>query len=259
MKRRLGVNIDHIATLREARGEFYPDPFLSLEILKKCRVDQVTVHLREDRRHMQDQDVHRIVKAKILPVNLEIAVTQEMLKLALKLKPKMVTFVPEKRQELTTEGGLNCLGQTRLVKKLRSAIEELKSKGIHVSLFLDPDPKQIQAAKDLKADAVEIHTGAYCQALEKKFFNRGQYKPLVKYFKTPIVRKLLNDIRMSALLTQKLGLKVYAGHGLHTHNLKPITGILPIEEYNIGHAIIARSVFVGLEQAIKEIQKVLKG
>lgn len=258
MKRRLGVNIDHIATLREARGEFYPDPLQALKILKKCKVDQVTMHLREDRRHIQDSDVKRIIEAKILPVNLEIAVAEDMINLACRLKPKMVTFVPEKRHEITTEGGLNCLGRSQRKKLIKKSITKLKKKGIPVSLFLDPHVRQIQSAAELGAEAIEIHTGRYCHKLEKEFFKNGKYKPSAKALEKPSVQKEWQAIETAALIAESFDMKVYAGHGLHVDNLLPITKILNIEEYNIGHAIVARSIFVGLEKAVKEIQNILK-
>lgn len=233
--RRLGVNIDHIATLREARKVLYPAPLEALEILKTCVVDQVTLHLREDRRHIQDHDLEAIISAKVLPVNFEMAVTDEMVGIALKCRPKTVTFVPEKREEITTEGGLDVAGQ---FERVSVCVKKLKDVGIHCSHFIDADLNQVYAAHESGADAIEIHTGTYCHLAEcKKEFSREVEK-----------------IRLASQVAASKGLKVYAGHGLHVGNLTPITAISEIEEYNIGHAIIARAVFVGLEKAIREIQ-----
>ena len=248
---RLGVNIDHIATLREVRKVSYPDPFESLTVLKKCSVDQVTIHLREDRRHIQDQDLRRIVQAKILPVNLEMAVTEEMVEVASRTPVQICTFVPEKRREVTTEGGLDVVKNK---KKIAAAILKLKKKGCRVSLFIDPQEKQVRASWDIEADAVELHTGTYCDILEKIFEKEKKYN-----FTKREVKKEIIKIRQVATLASFLGLKVCAGHGLHRKNLHPLVEIPEIEEYNIGHAIIARAVFVGLKNAIREIRKVLRG
>lgn len=257
MKRRLGVNLDHVATLRQARQEFYPDPLEAAKIAKKCRADQITLHLREDRRHVQEEDIARVSAAKLLPVNMEMAVTPEMVKLAQKYKPKMVTFVPEKRREVTTEGGLNL--KHRASFKVREAVAKLKAKKIHTSLFLDPDARQIKRALNVGADAIEIHTGTYCRLVEEVFHKTGSYKVTKKTPGYDKIQSALDDILAAAVMAKACGMKVYAGHGLHTGNLKAVTKIKEIEEYNIGHAIVARSIFVGLEKAIKEIQKILKG
>lgn len=254
-RRRLGVNIDHIATLRQARGEWYPKPLEALKILKKCKVDQVTIHLREDRRHIQDQDVQEISKANIVPVNLEMAVTEEMTKIACRISPKMVTLVPEKRQEITTEGGLDCLKQKDKISKV---LKKLKTKKIHTSLFLDPEKKQIEMAKKLGADAIEIHTGKYCHLVEEYYKKKKSYKITGNTLLVRKIKKSIIAIKEASEYAESIGLKVYAGHGLHTDNLQPIAKIPQIEEYNIGHAIISRAVFVGLEKAIKEIQRLLK-
>lgn len=255
MKRRLGVNIDHIATLRQARGVRYPDPVEALAILKARAVDQVTVHLREDRRHIQDHDVKRLVALKKLPVNLELAVSEAMLKIALQLKPKTVTFVPEKRQEVTTEGGLDCVKNARAVA---IAVARMKKAGIHVSLFIDPDSKQTQMASELGADAVEFHTGAYCHLVESYFGKFATYKVRSGSPLTNRIARSLKTLAAACRQAARQGLKVYAGHGLHVHNLAPIVKIPEIEEYNIGHAIIAQAVFVGLDAAIREIQDILR-
>lgn len=255
MKPRLGVNIDHIATLREARKEWYPDPFESLSVLKKTGVNQVTLHLREDRRHIQDHDVKRIVAANVLPVNLEMATTDAMVQIAVKSGVHTCTLVPEKRQEITTEGGLDV---AQNLKAVTSAVKRLKKAGKKVSLFIDPKMAQIEASVRSGADAVEFHTGTYCHILERYFLRQGSYvlqgqDKLV----LQVVRELKN-LREAADLAAASGLQVYAGHGLHRHNLAPIVKISTITEYNIGHAIVARAIFVGLNQAILEIQKLLR-
>lgn len=255
MKRRLGLNIDHVATLRNAREARYPDPVETLPILKKCRVDQVTLHLREDRRHIRDDDLRRIISARALPVNLEMAVTAEMLKVALKTRPAHCTLVPEKRREITTEGGLDCVKNARVVAR---ATEALQKKGVLVSLFIDADPDQILMANRLGAEAIEIHTGRYCDLLEDYSAKRGTYRWDAKSRDGTRVESALGRVADGAALAKSLGLKVFAGHGLHVQNLAPMTKIGEIEEYNIGHAVIARAVFIGLERAVREIQEILK-
>lgn len=236
---RLGVNIDHIATLRQARGTNYPDPLESLPILVKCEVNQVTCHLREDRRHIQDYDLSRLIQSKSLPVNLELAVYEEIISLALKLKPHTCTFVPEKREEITTEGGLDCQAH---FDKLKKVISRMKNAGIRSSLFIDPDLTQIDLSAKLEAEAIELHTGAFCECYGK-----------------PSEKIELERLRKAAKYAAGKGLKVFAGHGLNTDNLAPVVTISEFEEYNIGHSIIARAVFVGLERAIREVQKILSG
>lgn len=253
-KRRLGVNIDHIATLREARKSSYPEPFQALSILQDCLVDQVTIHLREDRRHIQDLDLKKISESKVLPVNLEMAVTDEMVQVARHYRPKMVTFVPENRQEVTTEGGLDCIQHHTRIKR---AIQSLKEDRVHCSLFVDPDPKQVEAAHATGADAVEIHTGAYCNLIEKFYTKAFHYNYTLDPSVSHIVDEEVSKIKQASQLTATLGMKVYAGHGLHCHNLAAVIQIPEIEEYNIGHAIIARAIFVGLKQAVQEIQNIL--
>lgn len=255
MKPRLGVNIDHIATLREARKEWYPDPFESLFILKKTGVAQVTLHLREDRRHIQDHDLKRIVAAGVLPVNLEMATTDAMVRIALKSGVSTCTLVPEKRQEITTEGGLDV---AQNFKRVASAVRRLKIADKKVSLFIDPNTAQIEASMRSGADAVEFHTGTYCHVLERYFLRRGSYALKGEDQLALKVRTELKNLKEAADRAAAAGLQVYAGHGLHRHNLAPVVKISAITEYNIGHAIVARAVFVGLQQAILEIQKVLR-
>lgn len=253
-QRRLGVNIDHIATLREARGERYPDPVEALSVLKASGAHQVTLHLREDRRHIQDSDLQRIVHAGILPVNLEMAVTDEMVGIASRSKVTTCTFVPEKRLEVTTEGGLDAKGN---LKRVERAVKKLQSHGKNVSLFIDPKRSQIRAAREAGADAVEFHTGHYCRLFEKYFAHEGSYRLRGKGSLTVRIRVELDHLGEMSCLAADGGLKVYAGHGLHVDNLKPVAKIPEIEEYNIGHAIVARAVFVGLEKAILEIHQIL--
>lgn len=254
MRPRLGVNIDHIATLRAVRGVRYPAPLEALTILKKCRVDQVTLHLREDRRHIVDADLKKIVAEKVLPVNLEMAATPEMLQIALRTRPHTVTYVPEKRRELTTEGGLDA---ARMLTRLKNHIEKLQRHQIRVSLFIEARSAQIRAAKASGADGVEFHTGCYCDFLEKHQAQSGSYSGWQKGKWGSQITRELEHLRTGIALARALGLHVYAGHGLHVGNLAPIVALGDIEEYNIGHAIIARAVFVGLKQAIREIQACL--
>ncbi|MDO8519276.1 MAG: pyridoxine 5'-phosphate synthase [Deltaproteobacteria bacterium] len=234
---RLGVNIDHIATLRQARRGNEPDPLDSIPILKACGVDQVTCHLREDRRHIQDQDVIRLIESAVLPVNLELALDPAIIALAARLKPATCTFVPEKREEITTEGGLNCRAH---LAGLREVTKKLQGEGVRVSLFIAPDNEAIELSAQIKADAVELHTGSYCGQFGKKG-EKGEW----------------DRLKTGAREAAKRGLKVFAGHGLDRYNLAQVVSIAEIEEYNIGHSIISRAIFIGLEAAIKEIQHVL--
>ncbi len=235
---RLGVNIDHIATLREARKTFYPDPVESLDILAQLNVDQVTCHLREDRRHIQDADLKAIIESQIIPVNMEMAATDEMVKIACALQPQTCTLVPEKREEITTEGGLDCLFQT---KSLHEKIITLQKSGIRVSLFIDPEIQQIETALSLGVKDIELHTGTYCEKFGTKEESHEWHR-LQKAAREASSRKI----------------NVFAGHGLNRENLPSVLKIKEIEEYNIGHSIIARAVFVGLKEAIHEIQHILK-
>ena len=236
----LGVNIDHVATLRNARGTTYPELLEAAEIVTQAGADSITIHLREDRRHIIDVDVERICQAQLLPVNLEMAATNEMLLIALKHKPQEVCLVPEKRAELTTEGGLDVLSQQAY---LESYIEQLKNAGIIVSLFIDPDPDQIQASVDCGADIVELHTGRYAEFI------------LI----TDQAEQELQRLRSAAQLAHKLGLTVNAGHGLTLNNTQKIVQLPYIHCLNIGHAIIARAVFIGLAEAVKEMRVVMEG
>jgi pyridoxine 5-phosphate synthase len=230
---RLAVNVDHVATLREARGASEPDPVLAAGICELAGAQGIVVHLREDRRHIQDRDVRLLRQTVKTRLNLEMGATQEIIKFALTVKPDMVTLVPEKRKELTTEGGLNVAGQK---KKLKTAIGRMKDAGIPVSLFIDPDSRQIRAAKEIGATFVEIHTGRYADAASEE--ERDQEFEL---------------IAASAEEAYEAGLKVNAGHGLNYVNTMRIASIDTIEELSIGHAIMARAIIVGLDQAVREM------
>lgn len=234
----LCINIDHVATLREARGGVEPDPVIAATLCEKAGVQGITFHLREDRRHIKERDVQLLKELISTKTNMEMANTKEMVKLAKKFKPDQVTLVPEKRQELTTEGGLNVAGNKDGVRK---TIEELEENGIKVSLFIDPIKKQIDASKESGVRCIELHTGKYSNA-EKE---------------DRIIAEL-DRIRESAAYLNKLGIQVYAGHGLNYNNVLKIKNIENIEELNIGHSIISRAVFVGIIDAVKEMLVILK-
>ena len=238
-KIRLGVNIDHVATVRNARGENYPDPLRAALQAEKCGAESVTIHLREDRRHINELDLKRIITKLRIPLNLEIAATKEMLKIALKRKPPFICIVPEKRKEITTEGGLN-LNYRR--KFLATIIKKLKKNRSRVSLFIEPNLKDIKDSKNLNADCVEIHTGKFCNLVNK---NKNYKKELVK------IKNAIN-------YGNKLGLEIHAGHGLTYKSAKILSNIQGIKEFNIGHFLVGESIFVGLERAIKKFKKIIK-
>ena len=237
--KKLGVNIDHVATLRQARGGVAPEPATAAGIAEHNGADGITVHLREDRRHIQDRDLELLSKVVQTRINLEMAATEEMIGIATRLKPFSATLVPEKRRELTTEGGLDVMGQR---EPLHRAVARLRDAGILVSLFIDPDLAQMRASRQAGADAVEIHTGTYCEA-----FRNGRH---VEEFER---------IRVAAAHGSNIGLKVFAGHGLDVRNIVPILSLPEIEEFNIGHSIIARAVFIGLGPAVREIADLVHG
>ncbi len=232
----LGVNIDHVATLRQVRRVGYPDPVIAAKIAQDSGADQITCHLREDRRHIQDYDIPALQREISIPLNLEMAVTEEMKGFALSYKPQKVTLVPEQRQELTTEGGLNVLSQEAALKIL---VRALKDAGIFVSLFIDPEEKQIRAGRNVGADAVELHTGQYCEVGREE---RGSE---------------LERLKVAARLAKEIGFFVAAGHGLNYENVLPIKNISEIEELNIGHSIVAHAVLVGWERAVREMKALL--
>ena len=238
-KIRLGVNIDHVATVRNARGENYPDPLRAALQAEKCGAESVTIHLREDRRHINELDLKRIIAKLRIPLNLEIAATKEMLKIALKRKPPFICIVPEKRKEITTEGGLN-LNYRR--KFLATIIKKLKKNRSRVSLFIEPNLKDIKDSKNLNADCVEIHTGKFCNLVNK---NKNYKKELVK------IKNAIN-------YGNKLGLEIHAGHGLTYKSARILSNIQGIKEFNIGHFLVGESIFVGLERAIKKFKKIIK-
>ena len=233
----LGVNIDHVATLRNARGTSYPDPVLAAGLAEQAGADGITVHLREDRRHITDRDVEILRQTLQTRMNLEMAVTDEMVTIACRIKPHFVCLVPEKRQEVTTEGGLDVAGQ---LAKVQDAVSRLAAVGTQVSLFIDADHQQIDAAVAVGAPYIEIHTGRYADAET-----------------SAIQQEELARIREAARYAHGLGLRVNAGHGLHYHNVKPIAAIPEMEELNIGHAIIGRAVFEGLPVAVAEMKRLM--
>lgn len=234
----LGVNIDHIATLRQARGTSYPDPVQAAFIAEHAGADGITVHLREDRRHIQDRDVRLLNDTLQTRMNLEMAVTDEMVNIACEIKPVWSCLVPEKREELTTEGGLDVLGQ---FDRIQRACETLAEAGVKVSLFIDAIPEQIDAAARIGVPAVEIHTGHYADATTDKEQEAE-----------------LKRITRGVELASEQGLIVNAGHGLHYHNVKPIAAIPAIHELNIGHAIIARAMMCGLHEAVADMRNLMQ-
>jgi len=238
-KIRLGVNIDHVATVRNARGEIYPSPLRAAILAEKNGADSVTIHLREDRRHINELDLKKIIKKLRIPLNLEIAATKEMLKIASRSKPPFICVVPEKRKEITTEGGLNLNHNKHFLKIL---IEKLKKNKSRISLFIEPSLKDLENAKRLNADCVEIHTGKLCNLINKK-----------KNFNNELIR-----IKRAVNKGKKLGLEVHAGHGLTYTSAKILSKIKGIEEFNIGHFLIGESIFEGMPSTIKKFKKILK-
>lgn len=232
----LGVNIDHVATIRQARGTNYPDPVTAAAIAEQAGADGITIHLREDRRHIQDRDVEILAQTLTTRMNLEMAVTEEMLALAEKIKPAHCCLVPEKREELTTEGGLDVCAQQ---DKIAAACDRLAAVGIDVSLFIDPEPKQIEAAVACQAPTIELHTGAYAEAHGKQ-----QQQELTR---------IVEAVNFAA----QTELVINAGHGLHYHNVQAIAAIEPLHELNIGHGIVARAVFSGLATAVQEMKALM--
>ena len=237
-KLRLGVNIDHVATIRNARGEFYPDPLRAAFIVQNSGADSLTIHLREDRRHINDEDLKKIKKKITIPINLEMAPTLEMLKIALKYKPNYVCLVPEKRKEVTTEGGLNLKKKQLIIKKI---VKKLKLKKIRISFFIEPNIRDVILAKKLGANCVELHTGKYCRL----------------FLENKSTKKAISNLQKASALAKKMALEVHAGHGLTYKSIKPILGIKTISELNIGHFIVSESLFVGLKKTIKNFKKII--
>tara|TARA_B110001452_G_scaffold134901_1_gene112191 strand:+ start:2974 stop:3690 length:717 start_codon:yes stop_codon:yes gene_type:complete len=237
--KRLGVNIDHVATLRNARGELHPDPFYAAKFVKKCGANSITIHLREDRRHIKDLDAKKICSIKNLLVNLEISIKDEIVSNALKIKPNFICIVPENRKEVTTEGGLNL---KKNEKRIRSIIKLFKENNIRTSLFVNPSLKDVLISKDLGADCIEIHTGRFANLLKSK----------------RKINKELLRIKKCSKLAYQIGLEVHAGHGLDFESTQFLTKINEIKEFNIGHFIIGESIFYGLKKVIKKLKKIIK-
>lgn len=233
----LGVNVDHVATLRQARGTRYPDPVQAALDAEEAGADGITVHLREDRRHIQDRDIHVLVEVLQTRMNLEMAVTDEMIALAERVRPPHCCLVPERREERTTEGGLDVIGQ---FEKVRQACERLDNAKVEVSLFIAPDLAQIKAAKEAGAPVIEIHTGHYADA-ETPVEQAAEYRRIIE----------------AVAYARNLGLIVNAGHGLNYQNVEAIAAIAGINELNIGHSIIARAVFTGLKEAVREMKRLM--
>jgi pyridoxine 5-phosphate synthase len=235
---KLGVNIDHVATIRQARRTVEPDPVHAAVLCELAGCDSITVHLREDRRHINDRDVRILKETLRVPMNLEMAATEEMVDIAVRIKPDYVCLVPEKRQEVTTEGGLHVTGGNR--HDLGEAIKRLQAAGIQVSLFIDPDPETIRASKDLNADMIELHTGRYAESWRES-------------------PEELRRLDAGCRLGQELGLIVNAGHGLTYWNVYPVATLPGMHELNIGHSIVSRAVLVGMERAVREMRLAMAG
>lgn len=230
---RLGVNVDHVATIRQARKIKYPDPVEAALLCQGSGADSIVCHLREDRRHIQDKDLYALKKKLKIKLNLEMAAAKEIIEIALRVKPGQVTLVPEKRRELTTEGGLDI---SSAKSRFKSVLQKMENAGIDVSIFIDPDIRQIKAAREIGCRMIELHTGSYAEAGSAK-----EYKAL----------------EASAKFARGIGLEVFAGHGLHYENTAPLKRISEIEEYNIGHSIVARAIFVGLGEAVREMKELV--
>jgi pyridoxine 5-phosphate synthase len=234
MRQRLYINIDHVATVRQARRGDEPDPVAAARLCERAGADGITAHLREDRRHIQDVDIERLATEVTTVLNLEMACTDEMIAIALRLRPHQATFVPERREEITTEGGLDV---SRDIKRLRDGIARLKDAGIRTSLFIAPHRDTIERSRDLGAAAVELHTGQYAHCAGDS--------------------QTLTALRESSQLGSSLGLSVHAGHGLTVANVRPVAAIPEIEELNIGHSVVSRAIFVGLAEAVHELRDVM--
>ena len=239
-KKRLGVNIDHVATIRNARGEDYPDPLKASLIAEKSGADSITIHLREDRRHIRDYDLKNIKEKLKIPLNLEIAPTKEMLNIAIKTKPNFVCIVPEKRKEITTEGGLNLKKDRKFLKKMVSLLSKKK---IRVSLFIEPLLSDVESAFLLGAKCIELHTGTFCNSLNKR--------------KKQLSKSCYYKLERCARYAKNFGLEVHAGHGLTYESTSLISNIDDISEFNIGHFIVAESLFVGIKASIKKFKKII--
>ncbi len=239
LKPKLGVNIDHVATIRNARGDDYPSPLRAALLAQKFGADSITIHLREDRRHIKDNDLIKINKRLRIPLNLEMAPTMEMLKISLKHRPDYICLVPEKRTEVTTEGGLNLKKNQKLLKKI---LKKFKVKKIRSSLFIEPKISDIKIAKKIDADCIEIHTGKICNLLNKK-----------KNIENEFIK-----IRSAVNYANMIGLEVHAGHGINFSSAKILSKIKGIKEFNIGHFLIGESIFIGMKNSIKRFKKIIK-
>lgn len=243
LSQRLGINIDHVATIRNARGIAHPCPIYAAQLAKNARADGITAHLREDRRHIRDADIYRLKNEVDLPLNMEMAATDEMLAIALDVKPNACCIVPEKREELTTEGGLNVANN---IERLRPICDKLRERNIRISLFIDPDERQLEASAILNADIVELHTGHYCE-----LFAEGKS-----------AENKLNDelmrIKNAAKIAESLGIECHAGHGLSYNTVQSISIIPQVVELNIGHFLIGQAIFDGLPLAINKMRKLMR-
>jgi len=236
---RLAINIDHVATLREARGEVAPDPVAAAHACELAGAEGIVCHLREDRRHINDRDVRLLRETVKTKLDLEMAATEEIIRIAIEVLPELATLVPERREELTTEGGLDVSAQK---SHFRDVIAKLNGSDIEVSLFIDPDPRQIEAAREVEADKIELHTGVYARARTSSEISSA-----------------LEDIRNAARLASELGMGVNAGHGLDYLNVAALRQIGEIEEVSIGHAVISRAVFTGLDRAVRDMVRLVRG
>lgn len=241
----LGVNIDHVATIRQARRTFEPDPVAAAAQAQLGGADIITVHLREDRRHIQDRDIHQLAEQVHVKLNLEMAATDEMVKIATNLKPQMATLVPEGRQEITTEGGLDVAGQ---INRLRDVVSKLHEAGIVVSAFIDADQKQLRAAEQCSFDACEIHTGPYAHA----FWEQGRDA------NRPLIQAELQKVHQAGQLIIKAGMCFNAGHALTYANVQPIAALEGLKELHIGHSIVSRAVFTGLRRAVEDMKRLIR-
>ena len=237
-KVKLGVNIDHVATVRNARGETYPSPLRAALMAQKYGADSITIHLREDRRHIKDKDFLEIKKKLKIPLNLELAPTKEMLKISLKHKPNYICIVPEKRSEITTEGGLNLKKNKKLINEF---LKKFRAKKIRTSLFIEPNISDIKVAKEINANCVEIHTGKFCNLLNKKKSTYNEF----------------NRLKKAVNYANVIGLDVHAGHGITFDSAKILSKIKGIKEYNIGHFLIGESIFLGLKKTIKKFKNII--
>jgi len=257
---KLGVNIDHIAVLREARKMADPNPLEAISVVKKAGADQITIHLREDRRHINDIDAQNIIKLSSIPVNLECGLSNEILNIVYQLKPHRATLVPERREEVTTEGGLYILGEQ---KRLKKVIKRLHKHEIEVSLFIDPTVENVNMAKELGVEWIEFHTGRYANIYAMLFANLANTPYSISELELPrkelsiMLQEEIDTITLLSSMAKELKLKVASGHGLNYENVKAIAEISTIDELNIGQSIIARSVWVGLEKAILDMKDIL--